>query len=60
MKTGLKSWGDDAKKALLDELNLFVKEEVFESVKNPSEIQIKNALCMHCFIVEKRDGRIKA
>jgi hypothetical protein len=44
----LKSWGDDAKKALLDELNLFVKEEVFESVKNPSEMQIKNALCMHC------------
>jgi len=29
-------------------------------VNEPTEEQMKNALHMHCFITEKRDGRIKA
>ncbi len=45
---------------MLDELNLFVKEEVFKAVKNPNEDQIKAALRTHCFIMEKRNGRISA
>jgi hypothetical protein len=56
----LKKWGDRARDALMDELKLFLKEEVFEAVTHPSEDQKKNALRMHCFMVEKRDGRIKA
>ncbi len=43
-----------------DELNLFTREEVFVGVEQSNEMQKKNALRMHCFIVEKRDGRIKA
>jgi hypothetical protein len=39
---------------------LFLKEEVFEAVVQPSEDQKKNALHMRCFMVEKRDGQIKA
>jgi hypothetical protein len=37
-----------------------LKENVFEKLNNPSDDQKKFALRMHCFIVEKRDGRIKA
>jgi hypothetical protein len=42
VNAGLKRWGDRAKEALMDELKLFLKENVY------------------CFIVEKRDGKIKA
>jgi hypothetical protein len=60
VKTGLEKWGDKAKDALLDELNLFIKEKVFEQVVSPSKEQKKSALRVHCFMTEKRDGRIKA
>jgi hypothetical protein len=36
------------------------KENVFEEVSNPTAEQVKKALMIHCFMVEKRDGRIKA
>jgi hypothetical protein len=45
---------------LNNELNLFIKEEVFEKIENIIKQQMANALQMHCFIVEKRDGKIKA
>ena len=60
VNAGLKKWGDDAKTALIDELKLFIKEEVFVRVINPTEEQKNSASRMHCFIVQKRDGRIKA
>jgi hypothetical protein len=60
VNAGLKRWGDRAKEALMDELKLFLKENVFEKLNEPSDDQKKLALCMHCFVVEKRDGRIKA
>jgi hypothetical protein len=41
VNAGLKKWGDEARNVLMDELNLFVKEEVFEVVENPSELQMK-------------------
>jgi hypothetical protein len=41
-------------------LKLFIKEGVFENINNPTDEEIKRALRMHCFITEKRDGRIKA
>jgi hypothetical protein len=44
---------------LNNELNLFIKEEVIEKIENIREQQMSNALRMHCFIVEKRDGKIK-
>jgi hypothetical protein len=43
VKSGLEKWGDRAKDALLDELNLFVKEKVFEQVITPLEEQKKSA-----------------
>ena len=39
---------------------MFKKEGVFEKVENPTEQQKKKALMIHCFVIEKRDGRIKA
>ncbi len=46
--------------ALTDELKLFIKEAVFEAILLPNEEQKRNALKVNCFIVEERDGRIKA
>jgi len=60
VKSGLEKWGDRAKDALLNLLNLFIKEKVFEQVIAPLEEQKKTTLRVHCFITEKRDGRIKA
>jgi len=56
----VKKWGEKAKGAIKEELNMLKKENVFEEVKNPSEDQKKKALMIYCFAVEKRDGRIKA
>jgi hypothetical protein len=47
------------KETLTDELKLFLKEKVFDAVNNPSKEQKKLALHMHCFIIEKGNGRIK-
>jgi hypothetical protein len=41
VNAGLKKWGDEARNVLMNELNLFVKEEVFGVVENPSELQMK-------------------
>jgi hypothetical protein len=41
-------------------LKLFLEQEVFEFVAKPTEDQERNALKIHCFPMEKRDGRIKA
>jgi hypothetical protein len=56
VNAGLKRWGDRAKEALMDDLKLFLKENVFETLNEPSDDQKKMALRMHCLIVEKRDG----
>jgi hypothetical protein len=60
VNAGLKRWGDRAKEALMDELKLFLKENVFEKLNEPNNDQKKSALRMHCFIIEKQDGKIKA
>lgn len=41
-------------------MKLFLSEEVFEQLHNPTREQMKMALRIHCSVVEKRDGRIKA
>jgi len=60
VKSGLKKWGEKAREAIMSELRLFITEEVFKKVKSPTEEQRRAALRIHCFITEKRDGRIKA
>jgi len=50
----LKRWRDKARDALLDELRLFLKEEVLEGVQKLTENYKQKALRMHCFIVEKK------
>jgi hypothetical protein len=52
--------GDRAKDAVREELKMFVKEQVFEKVTNPTVKQIEKALMIDCFVIKKRDGRIKA
>jgi hypothetical protein len=39
---------------------MLLNEDVFEEVRKPSKEQKEKALRIHCFVVEKRDGRIKA
>jgi hypothetical protein len=56
----LKRWGSKAKYAMLDELCLFLEQEVFELVVDLIEDQERNAMRIHCFLTEKRGGRIKA
>lgn len=58
LKAGIERWGKKAKEAMLDELRLFLSEEVFEQLHNPTREQMKMALRIHCFMVEKNDGRI--
>jgi hypothetical protein len=53
-------WGEKAKEAVREELRMFKREGVFEKVEIPTEQQKKKALMIHCFVIEKRDGRIKA
>jgi hypothetical protein len=57
---GVRKWGEKAREAIRDELKMLKKENVFEEISNPSTEQMKKALMIHCFMVEKRDGRIKA
>ena len=52
--------GNKAKEAVRDELLMFQQLEVFKFVPNPTEEQKRQALRIHCFLTEKRDGRIKA
>jgi hypothetical protein len=44
VKAGLEKWGEKAKDALLDKLNLFLEQEVFEQVILRTDDQIKSAL----------------
>lgn len=60
LKAGIKRWGKKAKDAMLDELKLFLSEEVSASLQNPTRKQMENALRIHCFVIEKCVGRIKA
>ena len=39
---------------------MFLAEKVFAYIKNPTPEQIRQALRIHCFLTEKRDGRVKA
>jgi len=57
---GVRKWGEKAKEAVREELRTLKKEEVFKEIRNPTSEQVKKALMIHCFVVEKRDGRIKA
>jgi hypothetical protein len=60
IREGLRRFGQKGKKAILDKLQLFLDENVFELVRSPTREQIERALRVHCFLTEKRDGRIKA
>jgi hypothetical protein len=44
----------------LDELRMFLTEEVFAHIKGPTPEQKKRALRVHCFLTEKQDGTVKA
>ncbi len=60
VKTGIKKWGEKAREAVMEEPRMFIKEKVFKGLRKPTAAQIQKALMIHCFIIEKRDGRIKA
>lgn len=60
VQAGIKKWVDKTREAVRDELRLFVKEKVFKGLRKPTAAQMKRVLMIHCFVVEKRDGRIKA
>ena len=60
VREGLKKFGQKGREAILDELKLFLDEQVFKTVENITDKQRKKALRIHCFLTEKRDGRIKA
>jgi hypothetical protein len=60
VKAGLRKWGDKARAAVREELMGFIKEQEFENIKKPTLEQIRKALHIHCFVIEKRNGRIKA
>jgi hypothetical protein len=60
VREGLRQFGRKGKKAILDELNLFLNEKVFKRIKNLTDEQRRKALRKHCFLTKKRDGRIKA
>ncbi len=59
LKAGIKRWGNKAKEVMLDELRLFLSEEVFKQLHNPTRKQMEIALCIHCFVIKKRDGGLK-
>jgi hypothetical protein len=59
LKTGVKMWGEKGMIARRDELQMLLDEEVFEQIVDPTEEQKRKAFRMHCFVVEKRDIRIK-
>ena len=60
VKVGLTKWGDKARQAMLDELMMFLQLNVITFMPNPMKEQMRKALRVHCFLTEKRDGRIKA
>ncbi len=60
VKSGIKKWGEKAREAVRDKLRMFIKERVFKGLRKPMKAQMERALMIHCFIIEKRDRRIKA
>jgi hypothetical protein len=60
VQAGIKRWGNKAREAARDELRLFIKEKVFKGLRRLTAAQMRKALMIHCFLVEKRDGHIKA
>jgi hypothetical protein len=60
VQAGLKQFGQKGKEAILEELRMFLAEKVFAYIKNPTPEQKRKALRIHCFLTEKRDGRVKA
>ncbi len=56
----INKWGETTKEAVREELRMFKKEGVFEKVEIPTKQQKRKALMIPCFVIEKRDGRIKA
>jgi hypothetical protein len=60
VQAGVKRWGDKAREAVKDELCMFLQEKVFKGLLKPTAVPMTKALVIHCFIIEKRDGRVKA
>jgi hypothetical protein len=60
VREGLKQFGLKGKEAILEELKLFLNGQVFKKINDLTDDQRKRALRIHCFLTEKRDGRIKA
>lgn len=58
--SSIKKWGDKAIQAVREELQMLLDEKVFIWVKKPSREQVDKALRIYCFVVEKRNGRVKA
>jgi hypothetical protein len=57
---GVKKWGERAKEAIKDGEKMLYKEGVFLEIKQPTNMQKCEALLLPFFVIEKRDGRIKA
>jgi hypothetical protein len=57
----MKKWDDKSRnKAVRDKLRMFLKEHVFKGLQKSIATQRRKAFMVHCFAVEKRNGRIKA
>ncbi len=57
---GVRKWGEKAREVIKDELRMLHKERVFQGVPNPTQEQEQKAFIIYCFVVDERDGRIKA
>jgi hypothetical protein len=60
VREGLRRFGEQGRRAIIEELQLFLNEQVFIFMSSLTDEQKRKALRIHCFLTEKRDGRIKA
>jgi len=60
VREGLRKFGELGRIAIVEELQLLLNEEVFIFMDSLTDEQKQRALRIHCFLTEKRDGRIKA
>jgi hypothetical protein len=60
VREGLRKFGELGRIAIIEELQLFLDEQVFIFMDSLTDEQKQKALRIHCFLTEKRDGRIKA
>jgi len=60
VREGLRKFGELGRIAIVEELQLFLDEQVFIFMDSLTDEQKQKALRIHCFLTEKRDGRIKA